>query len=74
MPKSSFVGDTLWAETEVLALQRSESDPDTGIVTVRSRGINQRGEVVLEFTRSFMVHCRSARAEDDFPQTEEPWR
>jgi itaconyl-CoA hydratase len=67
MPKPVFVGDTLWAETEVLATRRSQSNPETGIVTVRSRGINQRGEVVIEFTRSFMVPSRAAEIEDDFP-------
>lgn len=73
MPMPVFVGDTLWAETEVTATRRSDSNPDTGIVSVRSRGINQRREVVIEFRRSFMVHCRSAELVDDFPATEEPW-
>lgn len=73
MPKPVFVGDTLWAETEVLGTRRSESKPDTGLISVRTRGINQRGEVVIEFRRTFMVHCRSAELADDFPATAEPW-
>jgi itaconyl-CoA hydratase len=50
-----FAGDTLWAESEVLELRESRSHPDTGIVTVRTRGVNQRGETVIEFRRTFML-------------------
>jgi itaconyl-CoA hydratase len=53
-----FHGDTLWAETEVLEARLSESRPDSGIVTVRTRGVNQRGEVVIDFRRSFLVPKR----------------
>jgi len=73
MPKPVFIGDTLWAETEVTEMRLSESNSETGIVSVRSRGVNQRGEVVIEFRRSFMVHTRAAQLEDDFPQADEPW-
>ena len=55
LPRPVFVGDTLWAETEVLAARASKSRPSVGIIEVRTRGVNQRGEVVLEFRRSFMV-------------------
>jgi acyl dehydratase len=74
LPKPVFVGDTLWAETEVLDRRESRSNPDVGIVTVRCRGINQRREVVVEFTRTFMVYRRRApESGDTFPATEEPW-
>jgi itaconyl-CoA hydratase len=76
LPNPVFVGDTLWAETEVLAVRSSESNPDVGIVSVRSRGINDRGEVVIEFRRAFMVRRREAAANDPalFPSTDEAWR
>jgi len=39
---------------------------------VRTRGINQRHEVVCELARSFLVAGRDAYAEL-FPGTDEPW-
>jgi acyl dehydratase len=55
LPAPVFVGDTLHAETEVLAKRESKSRPGFGIVTVHTRGLNQRDEVVIEFERSIMV-------------------
>jgi acyl dehydratase len=72
LPHPVFAGDTLWAETEVTAARESSSRPAHGIVSVRTRGINQRREVVVEFARSFLVPKRGTR-EDCFPVTEAPW-
>jgi itaconyl-CoA hydratase len=60
LPAPVFVGDTLWAETEVLEARESRSRPESGIVTVRTQGVNQRGEVVIDFRRSFLVPKRGA--------------
>src|SRR5918912_1637633 len=46
LPHPVFVGDTIRAETEVTAARPSASRPGHGIVSVRTRGRNQRGEVV----------------------------
>jgi itaconyl-CoA hydratase len=74
LPKPVFAGDTLWAESEVLTVRESRSRPTCGIVGIRTRGVNQRGEVVIEFTRSFMLFKRSApEVEDGFPATSAPW-
>lgn len=74
LPNPVFVGDTLWAESEVLAKRESRSNPHVGIVTLRCRGINQRREVVVEFRRTFMIHKRGApEAADGFPGTDAPW-
>jgi itaconyl-CoA hydratase len=73
LPSPVFVGDTLWAETEVTAARPSSSRPRQGVVSVRTRGINERSEVVVEFGRSFLVPKRGAR-EETFPGTDEPWR
>jgi itaconyl-CoA hydratase len=54
-----FVGDTLYCETEVLSKRESKSYPEAGIVKVRSRGINQEGKVVIDYTRSVMVYKRN---------------
>jgi acyl dehydratase len=72
LPHPVFVGDTIWAETEVTSARESSSRPTHGIVGVRTRGLNQRGEVVCEFARSFLVP-KTAAAHDSFPSTEEPW-
>jgi acyl dehydratase len=74
LPKPVFEGDTLHAESEILELRESASNPSVGIVTMRCRGINQRGEVVIEFRRTFMVYRRGApEVADGFPSTDEEW-
>jgi acyl dehydratase len=55
LPAPVFAGDTIRAETEILAKRESKSRPGQGIVTVRTRGLNQRHEVVIDFERSVMV-------------------
>ena len=57
LPNPVFVGDTLHAETTIVAKRRSESRPERGIVTVETSGVNQRGEVVISFTRTFMLQA-----------------
>ncbi len=55
LPAPVFAGDTIRAETEVLEKRPSQSRPGKGIVTVRTRGFNQRDDVVIEFERTLMV-------------------
>ena len=70
-----FVGDTLWAETEILDKRESKSSENVGIVRMRTREINQRRQGVIEFERTFMVYKRRApEARPLFPGTDEPWR
>jgi acyl dehydratase len=74
LPAPVFVGDTLWAESEILELRPSASRPTVGIVTMRCRGLNQRGEVVIEYLRTFMVPRRDApEAASSFPATDAAW-
>lgn len=74
LPNPVFFGDTIWAESEILDRRESRSNPDVGIVTMRTRGINQRREVVCEFKRTVMVYRRTApAAADDFPGTDADW-
>jgi itaconyl-CoA hydratase len=47
--------DTLWAESEVVSARDSASRPGQGVLTWRDRGVNQRGEVVVEVTRTLLV-------------------
>ena len=53
-----FIGDTLTAETEVLAVRSSGSRPDAGIVTFEHRMTNQRGESVCVSRRTALMHRR----------------
>jgi itaconyl-CoA hydratase len=53
-----FAGDTIRAETEVLEKRESRSRPGQGIVTVRTWGLNQDDEVVIEFERTIMLPLR----------------
>ena len=55
LPAPVFAGDTVRAETEVLEKRESRSRPGQGIVTVWTRGLNQRDEVVIEFERTIMM-------------------
>ncbi|WP_281301535.1 MULTISPECIES: MaoC family dehydratase [unclassified Iodidimonas] len=50
-----FVGDTLYAESEVLSVRESKSRPGQGIVTVRTLGKNQHGSIVCSFERSVLI-------------------
>ncbi|MSP78692.1 MAG: MaoC family dehydratase [Dehalococcoidia bacterium] len=56
-----FHGDTLYAETKVLDLRESKSQPDRGIVTVETKGVNQRGQTVVTFRRKVMVPKRPVK-------------
>lgn len=59
-----FAGDTLYAESEVLEVRESRSRPGQGIVTVRTTGRNQRGEIVCTFRRSALIPARGHAVED----------
>lgn len=50
-----FAGDTLTAESEVLAKRDSRSRPQAGLVTVKTRGFNQQGTLVCEFDRTMLI-------------------
>ena len=53
-----FAGDTLYAESEVLAKRESKSRPDAGIVEFSHTATNQRGEVVAECKRQALMRKR----------------
>jgi itaconyl-CoA hydratase len=59
-----FVGDTIYAESEVLSIRESRSRPHQGIVTVRSRGLNQDGREVISFERSMLIPARGHAVDD----------
>lgn len=59
-----FAGDTLYAESTVLSKRESKSRPTQGIVTVATRGVNQRGEEVMSFERTMLVYKRGHSPEE----------
>jgi len=58
LPHPLFEGDTLYAQSEVLEKRESRSHPDRGIVKVKTTGVNQDGQLVIDFTRTIMVYKR----------------
>jgi itaconyl-CoA hydratase len=55
-----FVGDTLYSESIVLDKRESASRPYAGIVSFRTRGLNQDGDECVSWKRSVMVYRRDA--------------
>ena len=68
-----FAGDTLYSESIVKEKRVSSSRPHAGIVTVRTRTLNQDGKEVCSFLRTFYVYKRGAeQLEGIFPEGETP--
>jgi 2-methylfumaryl-CoA hydratase len=59
--KPVYAGDTLRSTSEVIGLKQN-SNGKTGVVYVRTRGMNQRDEVVMEYVRWVMVRKRDVEA------------
>jgi 2-methylfumaryl-CoA hydratase len=55
--KPVYPGDTLSSASEVIGLKEN-SNGQSGVVYVRSRGFNQRGETMIEYVRWVMVRKR----------------
>lgn len=64
IPAPVFVGDTLYAETEVLDKRPSKSRPNDGIVKVRHSGKNQDGIYVMHMVRAFLATKRGHSVAD----------
>lgn len=56
LPAPVFEGDTIYSRSEVLEKRESRSRQNVGIVTVKTTGYNQDGEVVITFKRTIMVY------------------
>ncbi|MGI9324687.1 MAG: MaoC family dehydratase [Pseudomonadales bacterium] len=59
-----FVGDTLYAESEVLEIRESKSRPTQGIVTIRTKGLKQDGAEVISFVRAMLIPKRGHAVDD----------
>jgi itaconyl-CoA hydratase len=58
-----FAGDTIYAESEVLAKRESKSRPHQGVVTVRTRGLKADGTEFMSFERTVLVPMRGHETE-----------
>ena len=59
-----FIGDTIYAESEVLGKRESAKRPTQGIVTVRTTGRKADGTVFMTFERTVLVPKRGHGVED----------
>ena len=64
LPAPVFIGDTLYAESEVLDKRESKSRPTAGIVTVKTIGKKSDGTIVCDFDRSMLIPKRGHGVED----------
>jgi acyl dehydratase len=67
LPHPVYEGDTIYAQTEVLAKRESKSRPAMGIVWLKTLGFNQEGVVVIEMKRTIMVYKRGCAPETPRP-------
>lgn len=65
LPHPLFPGDTLYGESEVLDKRESSSRPEQGIVTIKTIGKNQTGDIVCTFERTMLVWKRGFGNADD---------
>ncbi len=68
MPAPVFVGDTLYAESEVLDKRESRSRPTQGIVSVETRAHKQDGKLVMSYMRSMLIPKRGHGVDDVIEQ------
>ena len=59
-----FVGETIYAESEVLAKRESQSRPAQGVVTVRTTGRKADGTVFISYERTVLVPKQGHAVED----------
>lgn len=59
-----FIGDTIYAESEVLAKRESKSRPTQGIVTVKTTGRKADGTQIMSFERTMLIPKRGHGVDD----------
>ena len=60
--KPVYAGDTIDYVSEVIEVRVSGSRPGHGLMTLRSTGANQRGDMVISFLSTSFVERRSRKA------------
>ena len=74
LPHPVFAGDTLWSESPVLTKRESGSRPHAGIVTVRTRTLNQDGGGLLVPAHVLRLQARRAGVDRHLPPGQIPDR
>ena len=64
LPAPVFIGDTIYAESEVLSKRESKSRPTQGIVTVRTTGKKADGTQFMSFERTMLIPKRGHAVDD----------
>ena len=64
LTKPVFVGDTIYAESEVIGKRESGSRKHHGIVTVRTTGKKADGTAFMSFERSMLIPMRGHAVDD----------
>jgi acyl dehydratase len=59
-----FIGDTLYAESEVTEIRASASRPNQGIVRVKTTGFKQERVEVISFDRAMLIPQRGYAVDD----------
>ena len=59
-----FIGDTLYAESEVLDKRESKSRPTQGIVTIKTIGKKADGTVFMTYERTMLIPKRGHGVDD----------
>ncbi len=59
-----FIGDTLYAESEVTEIRASASRPGQGIVRVKTTGFKQERVEVISFDRAMLIPQRGHAVDD----------
>ncbi len=59
-----FAGDTVYAESEVLAMRESKSRPHHGVVTVGTTGTKADGTAFMTFERTILAPRRGHSVDD----------
>lgn len=64
-----YVGDTIYAESICTGARESGKRPTMGIISMKTRALNQDGDEVMSYLRSVMVPKReSGLGQDYFPE------
>jgi len=58
LPAPAYEGDTIFSESEVIALRESSKHPEVGIMSLKTTGYTQSGTIVIEFVRTVMIYMR----------------
>jgi len=50
-----YIGDALYAKSEIIFKRESKSRPTQGIIHVKTLGVNQHSNIVISFDRAFLI-------------------